>query len=117
MWPACRTHFISPTELEAHPGRVQQATNRLRTVRTARLRVARQPRELRAARLSAVATRLGCTAAQVAIAWTLVQSPRNLVIAGTSSVAHLRENMDALAVDVDDAALDQLARAPRPVGG
>ena len=70
-----------------------------------------------AARLSAVATRLGCTAAQVAIAWTLAQSPRTLVIAGTSSVAHLRENIDALAVDLDDAALDQLARASRPVGG
>ena len=56
-----------------------------------------------------VATRLGCTRAQVAIAWTLAQSPHTLVIPGTSSIAHLRENLAAMTVSLDAAALAQLA--------
>ena len=58
-----------------------------------------------------VATRLGCTPAQVAIAWTLAQSPRTLVIPGTSSIAHLGENVAALTVSLDAAALNELAHA------
>jgi aryl-alcohol dehydrogenase-like predicted oxidoreductase len=56
-----------------------------------------------------VATRLGCTPAQVAIAWTLALSPNTLVIPGTSSIAHLRENLAAVTVNLDAAALAQLA--------
>jgi pyridoxine 4-dehydrogenase len=56
-----------------------------------------------------VAKRFGCTPAQVAIAWTLSQSPHTLVIAGTSSIAHLRENLAAMTVSLDGAALEQLA--------
>lgn len=41
------------------------------------------------------AGRLGATPAQVALAWLLVQSPTILLIPGTSSVAHLEENVRA----------------------
>jgi aryl-alcohol dehydrogenase-like predicted oxidoreductase len=45
--------------------------------------------------LSAVAAGLGATRMQVAIAWLLRRSPNILLIPGTSSVTHLRENMGA----------------------
>ena len=45
--------------------------------------------------LSAVAQRLGATPMQVALAWLLRRSPNILLIPGTSSVAHLRENLGA----------------------
>jgi pyridoxine 4-dehydrogenase len=56
-----------------------------------------------------VAARLGCTPAQVAIAWTLAVSPHTLVIPGTSSIAHLRENLAAMTISLDTVALGQLA--------
>jgi aryl-alcohol dehydrogenase-like predicted oxidoreductase len=43
--------------------------------------------------LSAVATRLNATPMAVALAWLLQRSPNILLIPGTSSVAHLRENV------------------------
>jgi len=43
--------------------------------------------------LSDVAQRLGATAMQVALAWLLRRAPNILLIPGTSSVAHLRENL------------------------
>jgi aryl-alcohol dehydrogenase-like predicted oxidoreductase len=45
--------------------------------------------------LSAVAAELGATSMQVAIAWLLQRSPNILLIPGTSSSAHLRENLKA----------------------
>jgi pyridoxine 4-dehydrogenase len=48
---------------------------------------------LQSTTLSAVATRLGATPMQVALAWLLHRSPNILLIPGTSSVAHLRENL------------------------
>jgi len=51
---------------------------------------------LQSSTLSNVAQRLGATPMQVALAWLLHRSPNILLIPGTSSVAHLREN---LAVD------------------
>lgn len=45
--------------------------------------------------LSAVAAELGATPMQVAIAWLLQRSPNILLIPGTSSRAHLRENLKA----------------------
>ena len=65
-----------------------------------------------ASQAALVAARLGCTPAQVAIAWTLAQSPHTLVIPGTSSIAHLRENLAAMTVSLDAAALAQLSDAP-----
>ncbi len=43
--------------------------------------------------LAAVATRLGASEMSVALAWLLQRSPNMLLIPGTSSVAHLRENI------------------------
>lgn len=51
---------------------------------------------LQSAVLSGVATALGATPMQVALAWLLQRSPNILVIAGTSSVSHLRENFKAV---------------------
>ncbi|WP_020476016.1 aldo/keto reductase family oxidoreductase [Zavarzinella formosa] len=50
---------------------------------------------LQSSTLSDVATRLGATPMQVALAWLLHRSPNILLIPGTSSVAHLRENLAA----------------------
>jgi pyridoxine 4-dehydrogenase len=50
---------------------------------------------LQSATLSDVATRLGATPMQVALAWLLQRSPNILVIPGTSSIEHLRENLQA----------------------
>jgi aryl-alcohol dehydrogenase-like predicted oxidoreductase len=50
---------------------------------------------LQSATLSEVAGRLGVTPMQVALAWLLHRSPNILLIPGTSSVAHLRENLAA----------------------
>ena len=64
---------------------------------------------LEAPELLAVATRLGCTPAQLALAWALDASPNLLVIPGTSSLHHLRENLAAAAVQLDPGAREQLA--------
>lgn len=67
--------------------------------------------------VAAVATRHGATPSQVALAWLLAQDDRILLIPGTSSVAHLEENMavlDLVLDAVDLARLDQVQ--PRPVG-
>ena len=45
--------------------------------------------------LSSVAARLGATPMQVALAWLLQRAPNILLIPGTSSLAHLRENIAA----------------------
>jgi pyridoxine 4-dehydrogenase len=60
------------------------------------------------------ARRLGATPAQVALAWLLALSPNVLLIPGTSSLAHLDENVAAAALPLDDEALTALdAAAPR----
>ncbi|MEF2978953.1 oxidoreductase [Subtercola sp. YIM 133946] len=64
--------------------------------------------------LSAVATRLEATPAAVALAWLLRRSPNILLIAGTSSVAHLRENVAGAGLvlsDTDFAELSAIAGA------
>jgi pyridoxine 4-dehydrogenase len=50
---------------------------------------------LQSSTLSNVASRLGLTPMQVALAWLLQRAPNILLIPGTSSVAHLRENLAA----------------------
>ena len=62
--------------------------------------------------LSAVAERLGATPMQLALAWLLRRAPNIFLIPGTSSVAHLRENLAAAELDLTDdamAALDRIA--------
>jgi pyridoxine 4-dehydrogenase len=52
--------------------------------------------------LRAVADRHGATPAQVALAWLLASGPHVLAIPGTSSVAHLEENLAAAGLALDD---------------
>ncbi|MCU1479583.1 MAG: aldo/keto reductase family oxidoreductase [Subtercola sp.] len=62
--------------------------------------------------LAGVADRLGASRMAVALAWLLQRSPNILLIPGTSSVAHLRENVAgaALELSADDVAeLDSIA--------
>jgi aryl-alcohol dehydrogenase-like predicted oxidoreductase len=59
--------------------------------------------------LAAVAARHGCTPAQLALAWLLARSPVMLPIPGTSKVAHLDENIGAVHVVLDAAAVAELA--------
>ena len=56
-----------------------------------------------------VAGRLGVSPAQVALAWLLEQGPHVVLIPGTSSTRHLRENLASADVVIDDAARSQLA--------
>jgi aryl-alcohol dehydrogenase-like predicted oxidoreductase len=58
--------------------------------------------------LRAVAERLGATTMAVALAWLLQRSPNMLLIPGTSSVEHLRENVDGAALELPDDALAEL---------
>lgn len=63
-----------------------------------------------------VAARLGVTASQVGLAWQLAHSPNTLVISGTASPEHLRENVEAGRIALDPeamAALDAAARRGR----
>jgi pyridoxine 4-dehydrogenase len=63
--------------------------------------------------LSGIARRLDATPTQVALAWLLRRASNMLLIAGTSSLAHLRENIGAadLELPIDAViALDALAR-------
>jgi hypothetical protein len=67
---------------------------------------------LQSSTLSSVAVRLGATPMKVALAWTLRRAPNILLIPGTSSVAHLHENLAAAELDLPDhavAALDGIA--------
>jgi len=54
------------------------------------------------------AARLGITSAQVALQWLLKLAPNVLLIPGTGSAAHLRENLAAERVTLDDQALREL---------
>ncbi|MDN3368255.1 MULTISPECIES: aldo/keto reductase family oxidoreductase [Ralstonia solanacearum species complex] len=63
---------------------------------------------LQSASLSVVAARLNATPMQVALAWLLQRSPNILLIPGTSSVAHLRENLAAAALILPDDAVQEL---------
>ena len=68
---------------------------------------------LQSSALSAVATRLHAAPLSVALAWLLQRSPNILLIPGTSSVAHLRENVAGagLSLSVEDLAeLDNIGR-------
>jgi pyridoxine 4-dehydrogenase len=73
---------------------------------------------LQSSTLSDVAKRLGATPMQVALAWLLHRSPNILLIPGTSSVAHLRENLAAGNLTLSPeilAELNGIAAATAPV--
>ncbi|WP_369941499.1 aldo/keto reductase family oxidoreductase [Xanthomonas medicagonis] len=63
--------------------------------------------------LSSIAQELGATPMQVALAWLLARAPNILLIPGTSSVAHLRENLAAAELSLSPevlAALDRIGQ-------
>jgi len=63
---------------------------------------------LQSAALSDVAARLKATPMQVALAWLLQRSPNILLIPGTSSVAHLHENLAAASLTLPEDAVAEL---------
>ena len=60
--------------------------------------------------LSEVAGRLNATPMQVALAWLLRRAPNILLIPGTSSVAHLRENLAVSALELPEEVVPMLDR-------
>lgn len=68
---------------------------------------------LQSSALSDVAARLRATPMQVALAWLLQRSPNLLLIPGTSSLTHLKENIASASLELtseDVAVLDRIAR-------
>jgi aryl-alcohol dehydrogenase-like predicted oxidoreductase len=63
---------------------------------------------LQSATLSSVAEGLGAKPMQVALAWLLHRSPNILLIPGTSSGAHLRENLAAAELTLSQQTLEEL---------
>ncbi|WP_192248342.1 aldo/keto reductase family oxidoreductase [Mesorhizobium silamurunense] len=63
---------------------------------------------LQSSTLSGVAERLGATPMQAALAWLLRRSPNILLIPGTSSVEHLRENLAAAELELSEDVLSEL---------
>jgi pyridoxine 4-dehydrogenase len=63
---------------------------------------------LQSSTLSDVAATLGATPMQVALAWLLHRSPNILLIPGTSSVGHLRENLQAAEITLSSEWIDKL---------
>jgi len=71
---------------------------------------------LQSTSLSAVAQRLGATPMQVALAWLLRRAPNVLLIPGTSSLTHLRENLAAANLHLPDDAVSELDGLAANVG-
>ena len=63
---------------------------------------------LQSDKLSSVAARLGTTPMAVALAWLLQRSPNILLIPGTSSVAHLHENVSGAALTLSEEDITEL---------
>src|SRR5215467_12565081 len=63
---------------------------------------------LQSATLDGVADSLGATPTQVALAWLLLRSPNILLIPGTSSVQHLRANLQAATLTLPSDTLAKL---------
>jgi pyridoxine 4-dehydrogenase len=68
---------------------------------------------LQSSTLSDVAQSLDATPMQVALAWLLHRAPNILLIPGTSSLAHLRENLKAAELKLPRAALEKLSTISR----
>jgi len=71
---------------------------------------------LQSSTLSDVAQRLGATPMQVALAWLLRRAPNILLIPGTSSLAHLRENLAASELQMPDDVVTALDGITASVG-
>ena len=71
---------------------------------------------LQSSELDAIAASVGATPMQVALAWLLQRGPNVLLIPGTSSVKHLRENLQAATLRLSQetiAKLDSIAASPK----
>ncbi|MFC8732324.1 aldo/keto reductase [Luteimicrobium sp. NPDC057192] len=66
------------------------------------------PKVVEQPEVTAAATRLGATPAQVGLAWLLHHAPNTLLIPGTRSSVHLAENLAAADLALDDLALREL---------
>jgi aryl-alcohol dehydrogenase-like predicted oxidoreductase len=66
--------------------------------------------------IARVADKHGATPSQIALAWLLARYDRMLLIPGTSSIAHLEENMAASELKLDDTDLAALGRVERRNG-
>jgi pyridoxine 4-dehydrogenase len=65
--------------------------------------------------LSGIAADVGATPMQVALAWLLQRSPNILLIPGTSSLTHLRENLAAAELELSEEVLERLDALGSPV--
>jgi pyridoxine 4-dehydrogenase len=65
---------------------------------------------LQSSELDSVAVRLGTTPMAVALAWLLQRSPNILLIPGTSSIAHLHENVSSASLSLGELDLAELDR-------
>jgi pyridoxine 4-dehydrogenase len=63
---------------------------------------------LQSSKLNQVAASLDATPMRIALAWLLRRSPNILLIPGTSSVQHLRENLKAATLELPEEALATL---------
>jgi aryl-alcohol dehydrogenase-like predicted oxidoreductase len=72
---------------------------------------------LQSSTLSEVARRLGVTPMQAALAWLLRRAPNVLLIPGTSSVAHLRENLAVANLSLPEEAMTALDGIAAQSGG
>ncbi len=72
---------------------------------------------LQSSELDAVAASLKATPMQVALAWLLQRSPNILLIPGTSSLAHLRENLSAAELQLPSEVLAELDSISQPSKG
>jgi pyridoxine 4-dehydrogenase len=70
-------------------------------------------RPLKSPILNEAAAALGATTRQVALAWLLQRAPNMLIIAGTSSVEHLRENLNAASLRLPPHTVERLNQMAR----
>jgi aryl-alcohol dehydrogenase-like predicted oxidoreductase len=68
------------------------------------------PKVTESAAVRAVAERVGASTAQVGLAWLLAHRDNVLLIPGTSSLAHLEENMKVASVTLTDADVAELEK-------
>ena len=71
---------------------------------------------LQSSSLSDIAKELGATPMQVALAWLLRRAPNILLIPGTSSVAHLQQNLAAAGLELPDEAFARLSAIVEKTG-
>jgi pyridoxine 4-dehydrogenase len=69
--------------------------------------------------LEPIASRHGATVSQIALAWLLAQSPAVMPVPGTTSMAHLQENLDAQDIELNEEdirAMNRIARDDATTG-